>query len=284
MCRLFGLLASPATSPEPWLVATDRSLLRQSHQSEKTAQRDGWGIGWYAATRTPHLELGVGGAFEPDERERFVAASGEAGTSPLVVGHLRAASNPMRLRRERLIGRENSQPFTYGSYLFAHNGSIPLPRETRPLLGKFEGHVQGVNDSEVLFWLFVRHIEDQLDPLTAYARTVQDLVRVWEEHGSPDGGPYDGLNVLFSRGPNELWAFCHWRGEHRTRFFDERPYYEMTYVADPKQVVVGSEPFDSHRSDWTRLENSSFLCAQSSHGLVATRTGAIPLAEVVPPA
>jgi predicted glutamine amidotransferase len=283
MCRLFGLLSSPAISAEPWLVSTDRSLLRQSHQSEKTAQRDGWGIGWYQTTRTAKLELGVGGAFEPGERERFVAGASRA-KSPLVVGHLRAASNPMRLHRDHLMGLENVQPFTFGSYLFAHNGSIPFPRETRPLLGKFEDHVKGVNDSEVLFWLYVRHIEDRLDPVTAYSRTVQDLVRVWEEHGSPASGPFDGLNVLFSRGPNELWAFCHWLGDHGPRFFDDRPYYEMTYLAETKQVVVGSEPFDSHRTDWTKLGNRSYLCAQSSHGLVATRTGAIPLPTLVPPA
>jgi predicted glutamine amidotransferase len=282
MCRLFGLLSSPAASPEPWLVSTDRSLLRQSHRSEKTAQRDGWGIGWYEATRTPRVELGVGGAFESGERERFVAAAARA-SSPMVISHLRAASNPMMLRRERLIALENVQPFTYKSYLFAHNGSIPFPRETRPLLGKFERKVMGVNDSEVLFWLFLRHLEDHVDPLAAYSETVRDLVRVWERQGAPPRGPYDGLNVLFSRGPNELWAFCHSRGEHGTRFFDDRPYYEMTYLADAKQVIVGSEPFDSHRSDWLPLPDTSYLCAQSSHGLVATRGGAIPLSVPVPP-
>lgn len=281
MCRLLGMLSTPAASPEPWLVSTDRSLLRQSHQSEKTAQRDGWGIGWYQATRTARLELGVGGAFEPEERPRFVAAAGRA-ESPLVIGHLRAASNPMGLPRERLIALENVQPFTFGSYLFAHNGSIPLPRETRSRLGKFERHVRGVNDSEVLFWLYVRHIEDELDPVAAYAQTVRDLVAVWEENGSRRTGPYDGLNLLFSRGPNELWAFCHWRGEHGSHFFDDRPYYEMCYLADAKEVVVGSEPFDSHRRDWVRLGNGQFLTAQASHGLVATRSGSLPVPVSAP--
>ncbi|MCI4330867.1 MAG: class II glutamine amidotransferase [Thermoplasmata archaeon] len=280
MCRLFGLLSSPATPAEPWLVSTDRSLLRQSQASEKTAQRDGWGIGWYRATRTPRLEKGIGGAFEPGERERFMAAAARA-TSPMVIAHLRAASNPMRLRRERLIALENVQPFTHEGDLFAHNGSIPFPRETRPLLGKYERKVMGVNDSEVLFWLFVRHLEEQVDPLGAYAQTVDDLVHVWRNQGSPKGGPFDGLNVLFSRGPNELWAFCHWRGEHGPRFFDDRPYYQMTYVADPKQVMIGSEPFDSHRADWMTLANGTYLCAQSSHGLVASRMGPIPLAAPI---
>lgn len=278
MCRLFGMLGGTGAPAEPWLVATDRSLLVQSNTSEKNAQKDGWGVAWYESTRTPRVEKGIGGAFEPSEKEHFLQASRRA-HGPVVVGHLRHASNPMNLPHERLISLENSQPFTFRSYLFAHNGSISFPRETRPLLDKFESHVHGVNDSEVLFWLFIRHVEQMGDPLSAYARTVHDLVGVGRAQGtSKKPLPYSGLNLLFSRGPNELWAFCHWRGEHGSRFLDpSRPYYEMTYLADAKQVVVGSEPFDSSRGDWRSIPNGTFLYAHVAHGLVASKTGAIPL-------
>jgi hypothetical protein len=154
---------------------------------------------------------------------------------------------------------------------------IRYPRETRPLLGKFEENLAGVNDSEVLFWLLVRHIEETGDPLGAYARTVQDLIRVWNDQGSPSEGPFTGLNVVLSRGPNELWAFCHWRGEHGPGLLDaSRPYYQMTYSADTKQAVVGSEPFDGRRRAWRDLGNGEYLYAQSSHGLVGVKTGPVP--------
>ena len=276
MCRLFGLLASPVTPAEPWLVSTDRSLLAQSHVSEEESQPDGWGIAWYEKTRSPKIEKGVGGAYEPTEREHYLRAAKRA-KGPVVFGHLRKASNPMDLPHDRLIALENSQPFSYASYLFAHNGSIPLPRETRPKLGKFEAFVQGVNDSEVLFYLFVRHLEELGDPVGAYSRVLFDLNEVWEAEGKPKTGPYSGLNLLFSRGPNEVWAFCHWRGEHGTRLMDPtRPYYEMAYAADAKQAVVGSEPFDSTRGDWHAIPNGTYFYAHSAHGLVAVKTGAIP--------
>ncbi len=277
MCRLFGLLASPAIPAEPWLVTTDRSLLAQSHPDEKYAQRDGWGIGWYGTTRTPKIDKGIGGAFEVTEREHYLTAAKRA-KGPVVVGHLRHASNPMDLPRERLIALENSQPFSFGSYLYAHNGSISFPRETRPLLGKFEEQVIGVNDSEVLFYLFVRHLEELGDPVGAYSRVVQDLTNVWEEEGRPATGPYSGLNVIFTRGPNELWAFCHWKGEHGSRLLDPtRPYYEMTYWADTKHVVIGSEPFDQATA-WRTIPNGTFLYAHAAHGLVAVKSGEIPKA------
>ena len=264
------------TPAEPWLISTDRSLLAQSNANPAMLQPDGWGIAWYPATRSPRIVRGVGGAYEPGERERFVGAARRA-RGPVVIGHLRHASNPMNLPQRRLIGPENSQPFGHASYLFAHNGSIPHPAETRPRLGKFEEHVQGVNDSEVLFYLLVRHLETLGDPLAAYARTVQDLVEVHRDHGRPGQLPYTGLNVLFSRGPNELWAFCHWQGEHGGGLADtHRPYYQMTYATDTKQLVVGSEPFDSTRNDWRSLTNGSYLLAHVQAGLVATKTGPIP--------
>jgi predicted glutamine amidotransferase len=282
MCRLFGLLGNGRTPAEPWLIDTDRALLLQADVSEDRRQSDGWGIGWFTDRRAPRVERGVGGAASPGEVERFRTAA-RAAHGPLAIAHLRKASNPMGLPIERLIGFENSQPFVHDSTMFAHNGMIPFPRETRAFLGELEPMVKGVNDSEVLFWLLVRHLGRAQDPVQAYADAVADLVRVWRDKGSPSGGPYTGLNVIFSRGPNELWAFCQSLGDHGKGLIDStRPYYQMAYLADAKQVVVGSEPFDSTRSDWRNLSNGEYLVAQATHGLVAVRTGLIP-APATPP-
>ena len=283
MCRLFGLLGGPATPAEPWLVSTDRSLLAQAHATEEEAQRDGWGVAWYdARTKAPRLEKGIGGAYEPGEVERFRSAAHRA-KGPVIFGHLRKASNPLNLPHDRLIARENSQPFVYGGYVFAHNGMIPYPREARTRLGRFESHVEGVNDSEILFWLLVHHTELTGDPLTAYGRSVDELEAIWASKGSPQSGPYSGLNVLFTRGPNELWAFCLSRGDHGGGLLDKnRPYYEMAYRADAKQIIVGSEPLDSATSEWRSIPDGTFLHAQASHGLVAITSGVIPRAALAP--
>lgn len=282
MCRLFGLLAGEPVAARPWLLDGPSSLLALSNVSEEEAQHDGWGIAWFADRRTPRIEKGTGGAFEPGEVERFRAIA-EIAKGPVVLGHLRKASNPLKLPRARLIAPENSQPFSSGSDLFAHNGMIPLPRETRPRLGPFESRVKGVNDSEVLFWLLARRVEETGDPIGAYAGAVRDLAEVWEARGRPEGGPYTGLNILFTRGPNELWAFCHWRGDHGTGFRDgSRPYYQMAYRADSKLAVVASEPMDE-RTDWRPLANGEFLHAQAAHGLVAVRTGSVPLGDLPAP-
>ncbi|MCI4334506.1 MAG: class II glutamine amidotransferase [Thermoplasmata archaeon] len=276
MCRLFGLLGSRGSSATPWLTDTHESLLAQSNARPDQLQSDGWGLAWYEKTRTPHVEKGVRGAFDPEESDRFRSAAQRA-RGPVVVGHLRKASNPMHLPHSMLIAMENVQPFSHGSYLFAHNGEISLPRETRPRLGKFESNLKGVNDSEVLFWLFAKHVEAAGDPLAAYGRARTELQEVWEVAEPRVDRPYSGLNFLFSRGPNELWAFCSSLGDHGSSLTDpNRPYYEMAYRTDTRELIVGSEPFDRSLTDWRTLSNGQYLVGRADHGLVGIETGPLP--------
>lgn len=276
MCRLFGLLGGRGSSARSWLIETPQSLLAQSDARADQLQSDGWGIAWYDRTRQPRVEKGARGAYEESEVGRFRTAA-ERARGPVVVGHLRKASNPMGLPHSRLIAMENTQPFTHGSFLFAHNGMITLPRETRGRLGKFESKVRGVNDSEVLFWLFSKHVEEAGDPLAAYLRTREDLNAVWENAEPRPPRPYSGLNLLFSRGPNELWAFCTSLGEHGSSLTDpNRKYYDMAYRTDTRELIVGSEPFDRGRSDWRTLANGQYLVGRVDLGLVGVETGALP--------
>jgi predicted glutamine amidotransferase len=282
MCRLFGQLTTHAEPAAPWLVRTDRSLLAQSHASPETAQRDGWGVAWFTSEGRPHVVKGVRGAFEPGDREQFEAAA-NAAQPPLVIGHLRHASNPLGLTHAELLGPENSQPFDSHTAIFAHNGSIPLPRETKPFLGVHEHQVRGVNDSEVLFWLLVRNSEEVGDPLRGYLRTVEDLVRVRIATKIPTASAFSGLNVLYAPSPSELWAFCLWTGDHGCGLLDaSRPYYQMTYRANAHTVVVGSEPFDHEHGQWTPLPSGQYLHARTDAGRLSVTTGKIPLPEALP--
>jgi predicted glutamine amidotransferase len=277
MCRLLGKLSVQADTAEPWLVRSDRSLLAQSNADPEALQKDGWGIGWFEDSGRARVEKGTGGAFANGEREHFQRAALDA-RSPLVIGHLRHASNPLKLAPEQLIGLANSQPFENHTTLFAHNGSIPFPVETRPFLGVHEPKVRGVNDSEVLFWLMYRNTEETGDPLVGYVHTVEDLVRIWEALHKPPIPPFSGLNILFSRNPDELWAFCLWTGDHGTGLFDSnRRYYEMTYQAAAHRVVVGSEPFDAEPGVWKTMPSGTYLVARRGTHHVDLTVGKIPL-------
>ncbi|MGC2289992.1 MAG: class II glutamine amidotransferase [Thermoplasmata archaeon] len=282
MCRLLGVLSPEVISSRLWLLDAERSLFVQSNASPETAQKDGWGIGWFDEEGRIHLQKGTHGAFEPREKEHYRLIAGSARSQNLI-GHLRHASNPMNLPREQLLSLVNSQPFEDGQTLFGHNGSIPLPMETRKKLGSLDAKVQGVNDSEVLYWLIQKHYRDSGDPLQAFVAARQDLVTVWEENGRPAGGPWSGLNVLFAPLQDELWAFCCYEGEHGHNLCDDgQPYYQMSYQESPTGLVVGSEPFDSHRENWNALPNGQFLRGRIHNGRVLVEKGPLPVLSPIP--
>ena len=268
------------------MVRSDRSLLVQSNVSPERAQKEGWGIGWFTDGGRTRVEKGIHGAFAEGEREHYLKAAADARSS-LVVGHLRHASNPLKLPYEQLVALENSQPFENHTSLFAHNGAINFPTETRPFLGVHESKVRGVNDSEVLFWLLYRNTEETGDPLVGYVHTVEDLVRVWEGLRKPAIPPFSGLNVIFSRGPDELWAFALWTGDHGSGLIDEqRRYYEMTYQTAAHRVIVGSEPFDGEPGVWKPMPSGTYLVARRGDHHVDVTVGKIPLPtalEIRPP-
>ena len=267
-------------------MRSDRSLLAQSNVSPERAQKEGWGIEWFTDGGRTRVEKGIHGAFAEGEREHYLKAAADARSS-FVVGHLRHASNPLKLPYEQLVALENSQPFENHTSLFAHNGAINFPTETRPFLGIHESKVRGVNDSEVLYWLLYRNTEETGDPLVGYVHTVEDLVRVWEGLRKPAIPPFSGLNVIFSRGPDELWAFALWTGDHGTGLIDtQRRYYEMTYQTAAHRVIVGSEPFDGEPGVWKPMPSGTYLVARRGDHHVDVTVGKIPLPtalEIRPP-
>src|SRR5262249_48988266 len=146
----FGQLSENPKSAADYLSDSSRSLLVQSRYRRGNFQKDGWGVAYFQGA-TARVIRGVKGAFE--ESRPFRSAAREA-TSRAVLGHLRAASNPEGLPHRRLIGVHNSQPFADGRILFAHNGTVEIPREVARFLGPYRQRVRGVNDSEIYFWQF----------------------------------------------------------------------------------------------------------------------------------
>ncbi len=272
MCRLFGMLSASGTKASEYLVHSENSLLRQADADPKRLQDDGWGIGWYEDARA-EVKKGDLGAFRPKERKAFLAAAQKA-TGSLVVGHLRKASNPMDLPKTKLHGPLNSQPFAHGSALFLHNGWIPFPQETRPFLGEYSEAPQGINDSEVFFYLLLHRIEKDRSVPRAYEASLVDLREVWQAQGRSDEGPYGGMNILFSRTPHELWAFCNFHGDHgKALGGGDRPYYEMCYRETGDTLLVASEPMDSPADSWLRLPAGGYLHAELKNGAVKVRKG-----------
>ena len=152
MCRMFASRTRLPSGVAHELLHGSNALRVQSKEHQ-----DGWGLGWYehGAPRVVHSLSPAHGDAEFEKLSLFVSA-------PTVVAHVRRASVGK-------VARENTHPFQRGSWLFSHNGTIPLWDEARPrvealiapaLLDK----VQGETDSERCFLLFLTLLMRRCEP------------------------------------------------------------------------------------------------------------------------
>lgn len=230
---------------------------------------DGWGVGFYVdgSLRIVKSEKPV-----YEEYERFRAAVGNL-RSPIVVAHIRRASNPRGLPRDKIISIENSQPFGYGSYLFAHNGVIAIPDEMAALLGGWKLKIRGLNDSEVYFWHIVKELSEGRSLPQALKNFQKNLLRAWDEsrgkHPDKDR-PYIGLNMIFSDG-KRLYAYCKYDEEKDSKVkslcYKDQPALQMSYILDSEKLIVASEKTNAE-DDWKPLRSGQLLTGQIVDGKI----------------
>ena len=269
MCRLFGMLSVQPSTGRKYLLEDPCSLYAQSKVDPKRLQGDGWGVGFYV-DGAPRLIKSEKPVYR--EHERFTSVV-EAACSRIVLAHIRSASNPRGLPKEKMISIENSQPFMYGRYIFAHNGVIRIPDEVIASLGDWGSKVRGLNDSEVYFWYVVKEMEERKatfpEAIKSFQKTLSDL---WaehrEEHPNVDR-PYVGLNVVFSDG-ERLYAYAKYEerdSASRSLCFKDQPSLQMSYMVTLDRLIVSSEK--TNREDpWQPLRSGELLAGWVSNGRV----------------
>lgn len=270
MCRLYGFRANEDTKVECTLVRAQNALLLQSRGDRRgIVHPDGWGIAYYR-DGTPTVERRATAA----HTDLHFSVTAERVFSRCVVAHVRRAT----VGTPQLY---NTHPFTCGSWVFAHNGTVTgiellrsrleaeLPRE---LLRRR----LGTTDSELAFyWLLARLDREgvradapcaDLPRLTrAFAEAVRELAG-WCEAVRPDETPRlnfmltDGVALIASRWNNSLcWVTregvhdCEICGVPHVRHVSSTPYHA---------VVIASEPI-SHE-DWQEAPNHSVLITDHS--------------------
>jgi predicted glutamine amidotransferase len=263
MCRLFGLLSVEASDARKYLLEDPCSLYTQSRKDPRRLQGDGWGIGYY--------ENGSAVVVKSEkpvymEHERFVSAIDHA-RSKIILAHIRRASNPRGLPRERIISMENSQPFTFEKYIFAHNGTITIPDEVAECLEDWRQRIRGLNDSEVYFWFIMKEVSQGADVASALKRFKSTLEALWRDVRKrylEKSRPYVGLNSIISDGEN-LCAYCGYDEKDRrgrSICFGDQPVFEMCYLLDEERLVVTSEKTNLEE-DWKPLRTGELLIGRT---------------------
>ncbi|MCX8171413.1 MAG: class II glutamine amidotransferase, partial [Candidatus Bathyarchaeota archaeon] len=213
------------------------------------------------------------------EYERFKSLV-EGVKSNIIVAHIRRASNPRGLSMEKLISIENTQPFSYGNLVFAHNGVIMISDEVSNLLGEWKQMIRGLNDSEVYFWYIVKELHEGRSIRQALRNFEEDLWMVWSEgHGKYAGKirPYMGLNMILSDG-SSLYAYCKYdeslNGATRSLCYRDQPAMQMAYIASSDRLVVASEKTNAEE-DWRPLKSGQLISGKIEDGRVKISLEAI---------
>jgi glutamine amidotransferase len=239
MCRLLARLGDEAPL-ESWLYEPDYSLERQSWQPRQqiwgTINGDGWGVGWYDPARTEPARYRT---TQPMWSDRTFRNLSGVLRSKMALASVRSAS-PGSPTEET-----GTAPYTWGRWLFAHNGRVLGWQEgvktamRRELDDKWLGTVEGAADSEVLFALLLQLIED------GGATPAEALVAVTETVRSHEDGR---LNFILSDG-DRLYA---------TRWGEEKLFTRQ--IGDA--TYVASEPFDDE-DGWIEVPDKGVVTVRA---------------------
>ena len=267
MCRLYGFRASAETKVECTLVHAQNALLFQSRSDLRgKSHPDGWGIGFYPGTM-PQLEHSAAAAYQDVQFSR----TAERVYSRTVVAHIRMATMGS-------VALENTHPFSYGPWIFAHNGTLTafatlqdrLVSETGPRLQAFR---KGSTDSEqIFFWLLSRLERNGIAPETpcsgsdlamlksVVAGGIDQLARWCAEVGADEPAK---LNVILTDGVSLVATI--WN--HTLYWVDRRGIHDCEICGIPhvrhaqetgyRAVVMASEPIS--QEDWREIPDRSLL-------------------------
>lgn len=251
---MVGVIANHKVPASRFLLDSRCSLLEQAKLGK---QGDGWGIGYYTENK---LNVVKSEKAVYDEAERFASVARSI-SSNLFIAHVRKASNPRKLPKEVLISESNSQPFFYETYLFVHNGSVEIPDQVQESLGSYKSFIQGQNDSEVLFWLVMKLINEKGNVIDALKELEAELWKIYEKSNTNVKFPFSALNLILSDGKS-LYVLNRFLYEPKVNSFcfKETPYFVMTYNLEKDFLVVSSEKV--YEGDWNTLGDKKILLAK----------------------
>jgi len=260
MCRMFSIISKEKINSDLikyYVIESDKSILKQSKYDSHRLQKDGWGISFYKDGK-PFIFKTPNPIY--DEINILKEKINNIDSNFFLI-HVRNASNPRKLEKNKLIGIHNTQPFSYQNYIFSHNGTLSIVDEVFENLGKYKKYIKGVNDSEVLFWHFIKHMDAYGDIKTALFMMRDEIKTIWvstKKDYKDLKKPYNGLNVFIYNG-EKFFALCDFKMEKEiySLMTPKWEYGSYSYKKEKSFVIISSEPCDDKK--WNKIDPISIV-------------------------
>jgi glutamine amidotransferase len=264
MCRLLGLLSTSPSNLSWPLVRAPNSLAAQSRKDgDGKSHLDGWGIGYHVG-RYPVVIWSTASACQ-DSRYALITRSICARA---LLAHVRDAS----------VGGKavaNTHPFTYGPWLFAHNGTLsPFDRVAPSLLAEinFVGAAmrRGHTDSELIFFWLLAQMDraglsssEPCDSLQILARTFGTAVRELAARCQNAGETAEPAKLNFLLSDGSVMLASRWGHSlfFRSSASSDTQGNGKAYPA----VLIASEPTDD--GPWQEVPDRSLLTVGAQRGV-----------------
>lgn len=244
MCRWLTYKGPPIYL-EDLLYTPKHSLIDQSLnalEAKTGTNGDGFGIGWYRERAEPGVYREVMPAWN-DANLRSLAHQIRAGA---FFAHVRASTGTA-------TSRQNCHPFSYGQWLFMHNGQIGHYSRVRRHLENLipdalYDHREGTTDSEAVFLIMVAEgLAD--DPVGALRRSITHVTGAMAEVGIRT--PFRFTSTISD-------------GErfYAIRFSTDDAAPSLYFSNRDDKLVIVSEPLDSSQDNWEQVPPSTILISE----------------------
>lgn len=217
MCRLFGVIANKPVDIEFSFFKADTPFKEFSKRNP-----DGWGIGWYENGKPKVLKE----AFSNNKEYDFDKV--KTIKSRIIISHVRLATRGSK-------NYENTHPFVYENFIFAHNGSVDRENILTHLKPEFKEKIKGETDSEAYFMLIMQFMSETKNIIDS----IQKAVKIVKE------STYSGLNFIMTDG-NSLYAFrdAKLNEDYYSLYYLERNpsnYSSFEYMSEETKQMIRSK-------------------------------------------
>lgn len=239
MCRLFGIIAEHEICPYFYLSEGVEHPFRYFGKDNP----HGCGIGYYV-----NGESDVSNKWrEPAHKNELYVEASRNIKSKIVISHVRLASTGKKTV-------ENSHPFAYKNWIFAHNGTISCYNRLKGALdNQYLENIKGSTDSEVYFHWILQNINKKgniIEGITDALKSIKDNCK-----GS------SGLNFILSDG-NNLYGYRDYVVNLSPNHFSL--YYLDLTQSKPNGVlgIICSEKLTDNQN-WVMIERGNMVIIEN---------------------